>query len=195
MRGCARKQESSNKLDIDVCDEAGRICVRLSGYSTREVANVSGEISVGTLLLQRVWQPRSVEADGAPSYGPHLVVLCGGDAWAPQVGAKIASALPQARLLTVDGLESGIAQRYEAAVLQILAVLQRLVNDKPKDDVLIQLVVPLSGEDAVLAGLSGLLKTVQLEQPKIRGQVVGVEARASAAQDCSAFAGKRTCAG
>ena len=67
-------------------------------------------------------------------------------------------------------------------MLQALEVLQRIVQDKPKDDVLVQLVVPVSGEDALFGGLSGLLKTARLEQPRLKGQVVGFEAGASAAQ-------------
>ena len=112
------------------------------------------------------------------------MVLCGGDAWAREVEAEIASALPQARCVAVGSREdggAGIAQRYRAAVLQVLDLLQRMVQDKPKDEVLIQAVVPVSGEDAVFAALSGLLKTARLEQPKLKGQVIGFEPQETAA--------------
>ena len=92
------------------------------------------------------------------------------------------SALPQARCVVVGAARLEIARRYEAAVLQVLELLQRIVRDKPKDEVLIQAVVPVSGEDALFGGLSGLLKTARLEQPKLKGQVIGFEAGASAAQ-------------
>jgi len=74
-----------------------------------------------------------------------LVVLCGGREWAQKVEAEVKSALPQARCVVVaDQGAEGIARRYEAAVLQVLDVLQRIVQGRPKDQVLIQAVVPVA---------------------------------------------------
>ena len=132
--------------------------------------------------MKRVWQPRSVDADEAsPAFEQHWVVVCGEETRAHQVEAEIASALPQVRCVVIaSGGEGEVARRYEAGVLQVLAVLQRIVQDRPKDDVLIQLAVPASGEAAVFGGLSGLLRTARLEHPRLKSQLVAFEAQEAA---------------
>ena len=56
------------KLDIDVCDEGGKLCARLKGWSTRELGadktGLDGE--VGTFLLEPVWD--RVEVEGNPQF-------------------------------------------------------------------------------------------------------------------------------
>src|SRR4029077_7996669 len=127
------------------------------------------------LVAKREWQARGGEASGTggPSYGQHWGLLYGEGGWARgggvEGGGAGADALPQARCVVVGSGEAGIARRYEGAVLQALEVLQRIVQDKPKDDVLVQLVVRACGEDALFGGLSGLLKTARLEQPRLKG--------------------------
>ena len=65
---------------------------------------------------------------------------------------------------------------------QVLELLQQIMRAKPKQDVLIQAVMGVSGEDALPCGLSGLLKTAAQEKPKLKGQVVGMEADVGAAE-------------
>jgi acyl transferase domain-containing protein/acyl carrier protein/SAM-dependent methyltransferase len=151
---------------------------------TGEPVEVSADASAaGTILVKRAWQPRAVQVDAAPVHGQHWVMLCGGQEWAQNVEAEVKSALPQVRCIVVtDQGAEGIARRYEAGVLQVLDVLQRIVQGRPKDEILIQAVVPVAGEGAVFTALAGLLKTARLEYPKLKGQVIGFEAQESAAQ-------------
>jgi hypothetical protein len=134
------------------------------------------------LLVKQAWQARPAEPEAVPSDRVHWIVLCGGQAWADEVEAEITSALPRARCVVVGGGAETVAQRYHAAVLQVLEVLQRIVQDKPTQDVLIQAVVGVSGEAALFGGLCGLLRTARQEQPRLKGQVIAVEAQESAAQ-------------
>ena len=148
--------------------------------STEVFSEASADVpAAGTLLLQRAWRRGLVEAGVAP-HGRHWILLFGEDEWAREVEAEVASVLPQARCVVVAGGGEGIARRYQAGVLQVLDLLQRIVRDKPKDDVLIQAVVAMSGEEAVFAALSGLLKAARLEQPKLKGQVVAFEPQVTA---------------
>ena len=166
-------------------EDAGRV-IHSRGWAVvervGERAEASADVSSGTLLVKRAWQRREVEADAAPAMEQHWIVLCGREDWGRAVEAEIASALPQARCVVIAGGKEAIARRYEAGFCRLWMLLQRIVQDRPRDDVLIQAVVAVSGEDAVFAALSGLLKTARLEHPKLRGQVVAFEAQESAAR-------------
>ncbi|SEO31193.1 polyketide synthase dehydratase domain-containing protein, partial [Bradyrhizobium sp. OK095] len=74
-----RRDGTSNKLDIDICDEQGCICVRLRGFSTRAVTGTSGAQVTEMLLARRVWEAGEAGDVAASWSGPHFVVLCGGD--------------------------------------------------------------------------------------------------------------------
>ena len=109
------------------------------------------------------------------------MVLCGAAEWVSEVEAEVRSALPLARCVVLAGGEGGIAPRYQDGVLQVLQMLQGMVQDKPRDDVLIQAVVPVFGEEALFGALAGLLKTARLEHSKLKCQTIGVEPQESAA--------------
>ena len=52
------------KLDMDLCDEQGNVCVKMRGFSSRVL---EGEISdkpeaIGTLMVQPVWKEKSIDS-------------------------------------------------------------------------------------------------------------------------------------
>src|SRR5206468_9143153 len=63
-------------------------------------------------------------------------------------------------------------QRYREYALACFERIQAILQSKPQGKVLVQIVVPNQGEQALLAGLSGLLKTAALENPKLIGQLI-----------------------
>ena len=140
---------------------------------------------VGTLLARRDWRAGEVgaSATGARAPGEHVVLLCAAGAErVAAIEAEVRSALPHARCVVVGRGAEGIGGRYETSVRQVLELLQQIMRAKPKEEVLIQAVVGVSGEDALPCGLSGLLKTAGQEHPKLKGQVIGIDAGASAAE-------------
>ncbi|CAN7769214.1 SDR family NAD(P)-dependent oxidoreductase [Rhizobium leguminosarum] len=165
------------KLDIDLCDEQGRVCVSMRGFSTRAVQGQLGAEEDGTLLMRRLWRPQAATTGDEPGFVEHRVVLF--DA-AEDYRADITAALPGVECLVLGRTEASIAQRYETGVERVLEALQSIVRQRPKGAVLLQVVVALTGEGALLEGLSGLLKTARLENPNLVGQVIGLEAGTSA---------------
>ncbi|SEG86062.1 polyketide synthase PksN, partial [Variovorax sp. NFACC29] len=111
-------------------------------------AHAKGEVE--TLLLRPTWQEAQLPAAEPVSYGAHWVVLCevGGDA-----GAALKAALPQARCLHLSAEGADLSTRYGGYAAQLLAYLQAMFSEKPSGWVRVQLVVPASGEGALLAGL------------------------------------------
>ena len=179
LRWSAGSGEASavSRVDIDICDDAGEVCVRLRGFSFREFE--SGVGAPSTLLFKPEWRTAGVEGGGEAGYWQHWVVFCAGGERTQRIEAELASVVPGARSVTVDG-GVGIAARYEAACCGVLELVQEILRGRPQGEVLIQLVVELAEQEALFEGLSGLLKTARQENPKLLGQVIGFEAGESA---------------
>ena len=75
--------------------------------------------------------------------------------------------------------DAGLADRYREAALSCFERIQAILKDKPKAPVLFQVVIGHEGPDAVLAGLSGLLRSARLESAHLVAQLVVVEADAA----------------
>ncbi|OMG74766.1 amino acid adenylation domain-containing protein [Burkholderia ubonensis] len=169
----------ARRYDIALCDDEGAVRVRINGCESREAAAAAAEAgpparderpASGRMLLQPVW--RAQAATGiAPDYAARVVLL--GDvgvtaqALAARMGGVTCIALPAA---------GDLAGSYRAAVRRVIGELQALARSRPSSRVLVQVVVPAHGEGAVLAGLSGLLKSAYQEQPRLVGQLIGVGA-------------------
>ncbi|MET0335643.1 MAG: SDR family NAD(P)-dependent oxidoreductase, partial [Rhizobacter sp.] len=160
------------KLDIEIADMEGRVCVSLKGLSSRVAGEivqvqVQGEAKQEgeALLFQGGWQDEDVQEDDQArrEAAARHVLLC-----------EVASdpALPFERLQSAPG---PLAQRYSQHAEHLLAWLRQLLHDRPAHDVLVQLVVPAQGEAAALQGLGGLLRSAALENPRIKGQLIAVE--------------------
>ncbi|MBQ0740886.1 hypothetical protein J9332_42095, partial [Aquimarina celericrescens] len=62
--------------------------------------------------------------------------------------------------------------RYSSYALICFDYLRTLLTNKVQGKILVQIVTGNSTEQAVFTGLSGLLKTAGLENPKLVGQVI-----------------------
>jgi acyl transferase domain-containing protein/enoyl-CoA hydratase/carnithine racemase/acyl carrier protein len=171
------------KLDIDLCDERGVVCAQMRGFSSRALGKEIGTTvaqgqAIGSLLAVPVWQASGVEAPAETSpveYTERHVVLC--ELWgADQLGAS----LPHAHCLSLQAeSQKNIAQRYSEYALACLERIQTILQGKPHGKALVQIVVPDHQEQALFAGLSGILKTAALENPQFVGQLILVPASAS----------------
>jgi polyketide synthase PksL len=150
LRYAAGSQSSNNvvKVDIDLCDEHGNVCVEMRGFSWRIL---SGELAVsagdrhpaGTLLAVPSWQESAIEAGGHDYAEHHLL-----------------------------SLREVRHEQYLEYALACFERVQAMLRGKPQGKVLLQVVAG----DAVFAGLSALLKTASLENPQFAGQVILVPA-------------------
>ncbi|MET0333045.1 MAG: SDR family NAD(P)-dependent oxidoreductase, partial [Rhizobacter sp.] len=172
VREAASSGTAVRKLDLQIVDERGQVCVQLGGVSSPpepaapESAAVEPE-SVGTVLLSPRWQTQEQEtpAHGA-AWGERHVLLCGDWPALPLESAQV-------QHLHAPG---DVAQRYTGHARQLLQHVQALLQAKPRQPVLVQLVVPLEGEGSELAALGALLKSAAQENPKLVGQVLQLDA-------------------
>ncbi|MGF9908252.1 SDR family NAD(P)-dependent oxidoreductase [Brevibacillus porteri] len=174
------------KLDIDWCDEQGKVCVSMKGFTTRVLegekaagvvqgskgAGESNKIT-GTLMLQPAWIEQAIPKEAkAPEYEQHVVMLCEPEkiSW-----ESISPQINGARFLALQSDQQGIAERFQAYAVQVFEEIKALLQAKPKGKVLIQIVVPLGSEQRLFAGIAGLLKTAQIENPKVIGQLIEID--------------------
>ncbi|UUA75645.1 type I polyketide synthase [Bacillus amyloliquefaciens] len=151
---------------IELCDENGEVCVRLTGLTARFLEE---ETEGKPLLLQPKWQESPPGEGGGQAESFRYVTLYGGMN-AEDINGAVCAA---------DG-EGPIEDRYDACAAELSAIVKRLIKEKQKGKTLIQLLVPDRGEDNVLAGLAAFLKTAHLEHPKLYGQVIQADPDESA---------------
>ena len=156
------------KLDIDLCDERGNVCVQMRGWSWREltpqIKPVVGKREVdGTLLAIPVWQASAGATQAKPiEFEEHHVVLCE----LPEVDRVLPATTLQA------SSDKNIAERFTEYAVACLERIQTVLRSKTGGTVLFQIVVPDQHEQTLFAGLTGLLRTASLESPRFIGQVL-----------------------
>ncbi|MEU0303533.1 SDR family NAD(P)-dependent oxidoreductase [Streptomyces sp. NPDC006175] len=178
------------KLDIDLCDDRGRVCVRVRGMSYRVLdGEVGGDApdAVSCLRFLPVWQ------DAVPGGGPDpaprgRVVLVPELPDLPGLaglGTLLAQRDPAARLLWLTSAEAGPAERFTDYTVQALEHLRGLMAEGMRHRVRVQLVVPDGAGLDTTRGLSGLLMSAQAEEPGLLPQVVLVDPSGTAEQTAS----------
>src|SRR6266540_3562961 len=183
---CSHAEDTSVKLDIDLCDERGNVCLQLRGLYLRALskeirtAAAQGQ-AIGSLLATPVWQARSVEVSAEAShieYAEHHVVLC--ELSNVNVN-QLRPLLPHSQCLSLHaGEQQNVAQRYSEYALACFERIQTIFRGKRKGKALVQIVVGEHQEQALFTGLAGLLKTAALENPQLIGQLILVPAHITA---------------
>ncbi|HEV2680916.1 MAG TPA: SDR family NAD(P)-dependent oxidoreductase, partial [Rhodanobacter sp.] len=166
-------------MDVDLCDDAGAVCVRFSQLELRASTVIAEPDTAPRILLTNpVWEVKPATADRATGrvFARNMVLLCGLDAAdADGVQANIPDVTCQ-----VFAVDQDLARCYESAAATLLEHIQSLSSQQGQH--LIQLVVPAQGIGQTMVGLGGMLRTAQLENPRIVGQVIGVESGQNVAQ-------------
>ncbi|TMC14724.1 MAG: hypothetical protein E6J34_23315, partial [Chloroflexi bacterium] len=179
------------KLDIEICDDEGRVAARLLGLSTRPLATSSP--SVQTLLLTPDWQEETVPerepaslshtADQVAHLTQPLVLLCDlPHITASRMQAQMASG---GRCRSLHSSQVRREHRFQEVVLQLIQELRELRQSPPleassttKAPMLVQIVVAQREEPSLLQALVGVLKVAQQEDLTLRGQLIEVQGQA-----------------
>ena len=147
--------DAVQKLDIRVCDEHGQVCVDFEQFTARILSEAPAvEASSDTLIYAPVWQEASVSEGQATDA---QVILLGD--FSEQDGAQ----LPNSELIkpTTTDLAEGYLQSAQALFAKLKACMQQA----PK-----RVQVVIKGD--LLAGLGGLVKTAQQENPNLQLQCI-----------------------
>ena len=151
------------RFDLDVCDAAGRVLVRVESFSVRATSPV--ESDVDHVLAVPVWRERPLTAaTGAPR---RTVVF-----------AEQGTARGDVRVLT--SAARSLDGRYGDYAAQLFTEVKALLAEPDHTDVLVRVVLPDTPHGRVLSGLGALLTSAALENPRLTGQVVLVDEHADA---------------
>ncbi|HEU4816168.1 type I polyketide synthase, partial [Janthinobacterium sp.] len=177
LRGCtsamwavARPADGTAEplCDIDLHDEAGELCVRITGLALR-AADVNGAT---TLLLQPHWQTPTPAMTPAPLYAAHEVIVCG----VPGVDEQRLCGALDAQCVVVPPAEGDVATAFHHYAQAVFTKLRTMLATADGGTQLLQIVVPARGESQTLAGLAGLLDSARLENPRLIGQMIALDA-------------------
>ncbi|SFS42429.1 polyketide synthase PksN [Marininema halotolerans] len=171
-------RNAGRKVDIDVCDEQGRCVVRIKGISCRAVQNPVREasecgVSSEMLTLYSDWKEQSLQSSrSSPAYGEHWVLVLGADeAFCQRIQREMSRA--QCIPLLTDATHLG--EQFQQCATQVFEKVQGMLQDHPKEKILLQLVIPTKEDRVLFTSLEGLLKTASLENPHLLGQVIEIE--------------------
>ncbi|HKP98488.1 MAG TPA: SDR family NAD(P)-dependent oxidoreductase, partial [Fibrobacteria bacterium] len=162
------------KVDIDLCDAEGALCVRLRGFSSRASGGLPAEErsgAIGLLLAAPTWKAIPAPASLAAAEFSRVHVLLFGF---PDLDARaLEASLPGSRCRNFP-LPAGTdaAGLYSGAALEVFGLLRELMGSKSTGQALVQIAVAGTPEGHLLAGLEGLLKTARLENPQVTGQLL-----------------------
>ncbi|MBP2857475.1 SDR family NAD(P)-dependent oxidoreductase [Dickeya oryzae] len=167
-------QAKVQKLTIKLYDDAGQLCVALHGFSARTPESATTQRN-GTLLLVPQWQRKNAPVNTAapPTYTSRQVLFCVDRSIGNDIGLTDDVVLPVQD--TGD-----IALNFHQHALALFAQVQAMLASKPKQPVLLQLVVVGDFPTRLLAALNGLLKTARLENANVIGQLIELDVAASA---------------
>ncbi|WP_313916890.1 SDR family NAD(P)-dependent oxidoreductase [Tahibacter sp.] len=164
-------------LQVEFCDADGNVCVVLENLSARPARNEAAPLS-RTVHFGREWRdsPLGVAESVERREERHVLVLQPDDG-----DAGLHDALA-AGLGAVDGLRweridapGTIAERYARYGWHLIGRVQEILKAGGDSPVLLQLVIEQTPHGELLNGLGALLQTARLENPRLRGQVVGLD--------------------
>lgn len=165
------EKDTVQKLDIDLCNQEGDVYVRLKGYSSRRIqGQAPQEDTSDTVLFHPDWH--AVEPDLLKiknNFKEHVVFLCEmGDI----SSAEVTQRFPDSRFVELNSELHDSAERFKVYSVKLLDEMKTIINTKPKEPVLVQLVVQ---NDSLLYGLGGILKTASQENGKLSVQIIEME--------------------
>jgi polyketide synthase PksN len=175
--------EKSNQYKIMIFDDQGVLAVTIKDFIIKQVKeskNFSFSTkTLGTLMLRPCWKEQAISYEREDSallvYDQHLVILYNNDAISQESIEMGMRGVARIQRCLIFNTEREGGKAFQTYAVQAFEEIQSILKNRPKGKVLIQIVVPTQGEQQLFAGISGLLKTVQLENPKMIGQLIEVE--------------------
>jgi acyl transferase domain-containing protein/acyl carrier protein len=172
----ARRNElEPGEVDMDLCHTSGEIAVQLRGFCAVRFgeagrgSNPEGGLPAveETVLAVPQWQ-LSEPKSNSTSYAGRHVLLCGLDL---AKGGRVGDARTQIHTCPIPAGAS-LPELYREYARFCFKTVRSLLLTPSQDTVLIQVVAPDDGTATLAAGLSGLLESAALENPRLRGQVL-----------------------
>ncbi|MFD1990497.1 SDR family NAD(P)-dependent oxidoreductase [Paenibacillus nicotianae] len=172
-----------HKLDIDLCDDQGNICVRFRGFTARTLEHTVTVSSdhYDSVLLTPTWTEYPLGVDAQHSVEPnknihHIVVL------SPNFASSyedIRTNMPHVHCILLQEEISYLIEEeqnahvFTSCTVQLINLLKQTMSTS-SEKIMLQLIVPDQGKYQVLLGLTAILQTAQQEYSKLQAQCIQV---------------------
>ncbi|MCG8569833.1 MAG: type I polyketide synthase, partial [Spirochaetes bacterium] len=173
-----KKYQSSNeikKMDIDLCDYNGKVCVRMKGFSSKpqkEQNNIKNlPENIESVLMEPFWREADVEQQQI-DYSQHYIILIEQN---KTIKSEIENQLNLTKCVELESKTNNPAKKIEIYALKLFNIIQEIFRNKEKGRILFQVVIPGIEDTGILSSLSAILKTAHLESPKLTWQLIEME--------------------
>lgn len=165
------------KLDIDICDQQGKVRVKMRGYSSRrlegEIAPESHESDTGTLMMEPCWIESAAAYEAVNvQYEEHLIFLSECDNGLQNF---IEANIKGAKCIMASCHKKDTAKGFEDCAVQIFKEIRGIVERKHSEKVLLQVLINVQNGNSTFEGISGLINTGRLESTKLVCQLIRLE--------------------
>lgn len=180
VRYAGDNDELSNvtKLDIDIIDTDGNISVELRGFCSREMSTDYAKFSTNNrydklLFANNVWKENEISEKGKDSTSSSMersLILYG------ELLKYKSECTSKINGLFVDGMEFdksiNVDKLYSKLALHFFEFMKDVQNKENEKEQLIQIVVKEEERLLGLLGFIGMLKSISLENSKIKTQLI-----------------------
>lgn len=155
------------RFDIELCDSEGNICVQMQGLVLREYSHS------GASIFTADWSVKKPVPGEIIKFNQYTGVFCNiPEETRDKVRDKIDRTYDFTTYYTFESKEDEIVDKYEEYTDSLIQNLKQMLLDNRDRNNMIQIFVPANGIGELFAGFSGLLKTVELENPRLKGQII-----------------------
>ncbi|MBP2000171.1 polyketide synthase PksM [Paenibacillus shirakamiensis] len=181
------------KLDLDLCDSTGKVCVELRGFSVREMESAvitplkepfnEADKYWGTVLMHPVWKEQREEhrhslTEPDSAQVKKIIVLCDLPHLAPLQGEKD---VDDTIYLLFNSAEAPSMHYLDDGAVQLFSHIQRLISTTHIGQIQVQIVTPRVGQGRLYGALLGMIRSLELESRRGSGQVIEIDVKASRA--------------
>ncbi|MGJ7907986.1 SDR family NAD(P)-dependent oxidoreductase [Actinopolyspora sp. H202] len=160
-----RVDEALRRVDIDLCDDDGRVFLRLTGVALRAHTDPA---TTPALFATPCWVTEEQESVTDPT-SEGLVLV----AELPEVATALETR-DDARVVRLESSATDPGDRYTGYALRVLAEVKSLLGEAAQHPVRVQLIAS-AVEPSLPTGLAAVLKSAGLENPRLLGQTVLVD--------------------
>jgi polyketide synthase PksN len=183
IRPSNKRDNENNRelLDIDLCDTNGEVCVRIEEIYFRSIQQsgnkkglkkLASNENIKPLTFSTEWIESALDKkDQSREYNKRILVLCEVD---DHIESELYRKCEDCQIITLKSDSSNIAQRFNNYSIAIFEEIKNLIGSHSQDSTLIQVLVPQSFDNYPFMGIASLLKTANIENPNIFGQVIRV---------------------
>lgn len=136
----------------------------------------------GILLSTPVWEENELllsNGKGHVRFNEHHILLC---ELSNANNRDVEQLISDCHCVSFQKVKNkNVAERFLELTQACFELIKKVLKGRPTGKVLIQVVIPNGQEEMLFAGISSLIKTVELENPQIIGQVISTTSNTSVA--------------